>query len=175
MLGESFVEVVDRHGRRRRARKGETLCDGETMRVPMRFVDAQLHDELVEKHRRDDAVGVVDAAGLPAGFRPGYAFDSSNALADAAAEAAYRERVEQLDAKTRKRCRPDDDDDEDDDRDNDLRRETEMERRQRLVRKAAQETRGTDARQMTLDELQARAETAYQERVQRISNAWRTR
>ena len=48
-------------------------------------------------------------------------------------------------------------------------------RRQRLARKAAQATLGTDARQLTLDELQARAEAAYQERVQRISNAWRTR
>jgi hypothetical protein len=171
----SDFEIIDRHGKRRRGRKGEILRDGERAVVAMTFMDQQFHDALVEKHRRDDAVRVVDAAGLPAGFRPGYAFDSSNALADAAAEAAYRERVEQVDVKTRKRRRPDDDDDEDDDRDNDLRRETEMERRQRLARKAAQETRGTDARQMTLDELQARAETAYQERVQRISNAWRTR
>jgi hypothetical protein len=59
-------------------------------------------------------------------------FDRNNALADSVAEAAYRERVQRLDAKARKRRRPDDDEDDDD-----RYQETERERRQR-ARKAAE-------------------------------------
>jgi hypothetical protein len=116
-------------------------------------MDAVLRDALLEKYRGGgDAIRVVDAAGLPAGHRPGYLFDRNNALADSVAEAAYRERVQRLDAKARKRRRPDDDDD--------RYQETERERRQRLARKAAEATMGADARQPTLDEARAAASAA---------------
>jgi hypothetical protein len=115
-------------------------------------MDAVLRDALLEKYRGGgDAIRVVDAAGLPAGHRPGYLFDRNNALADSVAEAAYRERVQRLDAKARERRRPDDDDD--------RYQETERERRQRLARKAAEATMGADAQQ-TLDEARAAAPAA---------------
>jgi hypothetical protein len=169
-MSEHFAEIVGRDGRRRRARKGEILADGERFSLPMQFMDSQLHDQLVEKYSGGDAIRVVDAAGLPAGHRPGFLFDQ-NALGDSPGDVAYRERLVRLDANARKRCQPDDDDDED----NDARhRKTELERRQRLARKAAQETFGPDARQLTLDELEAAAAAAYEARSERMRNAWRS-
>jgi hypothetical protein len=148
-----FVEIVDCHGRRCRVRKGEILADGEKFSLPMQFMDSQLRDTLVEKYG-GGAVRVVDAAGLPAGNKPGFLFDHSNVLADSAAEPAYRERVERPDATMRNRRAGLDDDDE---HGGDGRHQ-EM-----------------DAGQMTLDELQARAESEYQKRCARMREAWRTR
>ncbi len=124
-----FVEIIDRHGRRRRARKGEVLADGERFSLPMR-----LWTRCCGMHfSRNIAAAMPFASsmppGLPAGHRPGYLFDRNNALADSVAEAAYRERVQRLDAKARKRRRPDDDDD--------RYQETERERRQDAAARAS--------------------------------------
>jgi hypothetical protein len=46
------IEIIDKHGRRRRARRGEVPGDGETVHVPQRFMDAAAraaHDALTEK------------------------------------------------------------------------------------------------------------------------------
>jgi hypothetical protein len=39
-MPEQIVEIVDRHGPRRRAKKGEVLVDGERFTLPMQFMDA---------------------------------------------------------------------------------------------------------------------------------------
>jgi hypothetical protein len=131
-------------------------------------MDAQTLNELADKYRKD-AVRVTDAGGSPAGHRPSFLFDGMNTLADRAAQQAYADMVKRLDAKSRKR--PDDDDDEDED---ERRRAGETDRRQRLARKAAEATLGTDARQLTLDELEAAAATAYEARSERMRSAWRS-
>jgi hypothetical protein len=148
-MSEIYAEIIGRDGRRRRAKKGEQLQDGERMSIPMIFQDSG----------GSNVISVVDAAGLPSGHRPGFLFDCNTVLADSAGDAAYRERCERLDAKARKRRQADDEDDGDgaDGR----QQETEFERRQRLARKAAQATMGTDARQLTLDELREQVEIAY--------------
>jgi hypothetical protein len=169
----SDFEIIDRHGKRRRGRKGEILRDGERAVVGMTFMDQQFHDALVEEHR-DAVVRVVDAAGQPAGHRPGFLMLDGNALGDSAAEAAYSERLARLDATMRKRRRPDDDG-EGDGRGTDLPRGTEMERRQALARKAARATLGSDARPLTLDEARAAADAAREARDERLRNGWRTR
>lgn len=166
-----IVEIIDRYGRRRRAKKGEVLQDGERFSIPMTFMDAQLRDALVEKFG-DSVIRVVDAGGAPAGHRPGFLFDSGDRTLADAAQRAYDARTERM---TRKRRRPGDDDDDDDDNKGDDRRraarETGRERRQALARKAAVEAMGKDARQPTLDELEAI--TAYNERSERMRNSWR--
>ena len=169
-MSEQIVEIIGRDGRRRRAKKGEVLADGERFSIPMTFLDHQLQDGLVAKYG-DSAIRVVDASGAPAGHRPGYLLDRDRTLADAAAE-AYQARNQRM-ADAWKRRRPDDEDDQDGD--STRAKETDWERRQRLARKAATATTGTDARQPTLDELRARAAAAYEDRQIRLSNAWRTR
>ena len=128
-MSEDFVEIVDRHGRRRRAKKGEVLADGERMVVSMVFQDAALRDALTEKYRKDAAPYVIDTTGGLAGHRPGFLFDPRTALADSPGDIAYRER---LYAMARRRRQPDDDGHEDDDGGAaGPRQETELERRQR--------------------------------------------
>jgi hypothetical protein len=173
-MSEHFAEIIGRDGRRRRAKKGEILADGERFSLPMTFMDAQMRDELAAKYRSDNAVRIVDAAGQPAGHRPGFLFDANNALGESAAEVAYRERCAQLDAKTRKRRRPDDD--EDDDEAGAARREpVSWEERQRVARKAAAATLGLDAQPLTPDEARAAVEAAREARDERLRNAWRSR
>jgi hypothetical protein len=65
------VQVIDRHGRRI---DGDVVPDGATVRVPVNFADA-----LSSRTRRafadaDNRPLLLDLAGQPAGFRPGYAF-----------------------------------------------------------------------------------------------------
>jgi hypothetical protein len=146
-----FVEIIGRDGKRRRARRGECLADGERFSLPMTFMDSALRDALVEKYG-GDVIRVVDAAGRQAGHRPGFLFDRNNALADSACDEPYRKRLERLDARNRRAGLDDDDEDGDDGR------------RQEM-----------DERQMTLDELQARAESEYQKRCARMREAWRTK
>jgi hypothetical protein len=148
-----FVEIIDHYGRRRRARKGEVLADGERFSLPMR-----LWTRCCGMHfsRNIAAAAMPFASSMPPVCRPGTAPATCSTeimrLPIPVAEAAYRERVQRLDAKARKRRRPDDDDD--------RYQETERERRQRLARKAAEATMGAEARQPTLDEARAAASAA---------------
>ena len=95
-MPEQIVEIIGRDGKRRRARKGEVLADGEKFIIPMTFQDAQMRDALVEKFS-DDTIQVVDSCGLPAGHRPGFLFDRDHdpALAEAARE-AYESRSRRM-------------------------------------------------------------------------------
>src|SRR5262245_24911594 len=58
-MPEQIVEIVDRHGRRRRAKRGETLRDGERFSLPMTFMDSALQNALVEKYGGNAAVCVA--------------------------------------------------------------------------------------------------------------------
>ncbi|MGE0037958.1 MAG: hypothetical protein AB7S93_20260 [Xanthobacteraceae bacterium] len=40
---EQIVEIIDKYGRRRRARKGETLADGERFHLPLALMDGRRH------------------------------------------------------------------------------------------------------------------------------------
>jgi hypothetical protein len=89
-----IIEIIGRDGRRRRARKGEVLADGERFSMPMTFQDAHLRDAIAAKFS-DAAVRIVDASGQAAGHRPGFCIDA--AANDAAAAEAYAERLRRLD------------------------------------------------------------------------------
>ena len=90
-MSDHNIEIVDRHGRRRRARKGETLQDGESFFMQMQFMDAEareLRDHLATKY----AVHVVDSGDRRAGNKPGFLHDAAlDRLQDAAA-VAYEQR-----------------------------------------------------------------------------------
>jgi hypothetical protein len=147
------------------------LADGESFIVSMRFMDSALRHALVEKYSTAAVTRVVDAAGQPAGHRPGFLFDSDTARGESPAEMAYREKVARLDTKTRKQP---DDDDEDDDGDG-SHQESETARRERLAKRAALAPVGSDARQPTLDEAIAARDAALEARDERKRNAWKTR
>jgi hypothetical protein len=148
------AEIIDRHGRRRRACKGEILGDGERVVISMTFMDAQMRDMLVEKCR-GAAIRVVDSGGLPAGHRPGFLFDRdhNHVLADAAIE-AYEARSRRKETAWQRKGEQQDADHYKD--------------RQDPLHDHA-------SRQRTLDELRAVAARAYEDRRQRLANAWRTR
>jgi hypothetical protein len=97
----TFPEIIDRYGRRRRARPGEIPDDGEALHFSMTTMDAAAR-ELANLHGtfRDSELGVVDAYGLPAGHRRGYQFadvvtDAHKQQRDAIAQ-AYEERDQRL-------------------------------------------------------------------------------
>jgi hypothetical protein len=146
-----FVEIIGADGRRRRARRGETLADGERFSLPMAFMDAQLPDALVEKYG-GAASRVVDTAGLPAGHRPGFlGLDGGSAFADAAAE-AYEERSRRLATAWQREG-------------DDVGRHSDRENR----------VRDHIAPPLTLDQALAAAEAAREARDERLRTAWRTR
>jgi len=97
-----FVDIIDRHGRRRRARKGDILADGERFFLPMQFMDAaarEVVDHLATKYGAsgDSAIRVVDSRGLLAGHCPGFLFDSNRALIDVAERLAKARRKDRQD------------------------------------------------------------------------------
>jgi hypothetical protein len=47
-----FVEIVDRYGRRRRARPGEIPRDGEHIAFPMTFMDAEAREVAHFMHQK---------------------------------------------------------------------------------------------------------------------------
>ena len=69
-MPEQIVEIIGRDGKRRRARKGEVLADGEKFIIPMTFQDAQMRDALVEKFS-DDTIQVVEFLRLARWPSPG--------------------------------------------------------------------------------------------------------
>ena len=62
------VEIVDRHGHRRRARPGEVLADGERFALPMQFMDM---DHAAYGFRSHFSDGSTD---FTSSHRPGYRF-----------------------------------------------------------------------------------------------------
>jgi hypothetical protein len=160
----SDFEIIDRHGNRRRGRPGEILRDGERAVVRMAFMDHQVRDALLEKYGSGATIS-------PGGHRPGFLRDSSNTVLSDAAEAAYREKVQRLDAKRRKVKQPDPDDD--DGEEDDGKPKSERQWREAMARKAAQAVKGSDA--LTLDQARAAADAAWEARVERMRNAWRKR
>ena len=70
------VEIVDRHGRRRRARPGEVLADGERFALPMQFMDhaaygfrshfSDVSVDYTDPHKPGPRLDVGDAARLAA-------------------------------------------------------------------------------------------------------------
>ena len=102
-MPEPYVEIIDRFGRRRRARRGEVAGDGETVHFGMQFMDGTaraVRDALAEKfgpYTGDDDM-LNDQR--PRGYVRGFAFsDTTVALAARdtarfadAAERAYAER-----------------------------------------------------------------------------------
>jgi hypothetical protein len=88
----AFIEITDRHGRRRRARPGEVMKDGERIFLPPQFMDAAA--VLAEKYGPH---AVTDHR--PQGFVRGYALADSS-LRDEAAK-AYEEKRARLDSSRR--------------------------------------------------------------------------
>jgi hypothetical protein len=129
------LEIVDRHGRRRRARPGEIPGDGERVVFSPMFMD-------------DAAYGFFPtfSDGSPdstSPHRPGFRFLDAGDPSGLAAEQAYEERRMRLAEAWRKD-------------------------RQDSVHDLA-------SRQLTLDELRAKAEQAREDRDARMRDAWRRR
>jgi hypothetical protein len=146
-MPEHFAEIIDRHGRRRRAKKGDVLADGEKFTVSMQFMDSQLHDELVAKHG-GGAIRVVDVAGRLAGHRPGFVFDHAHTKLVDAAQRAYDERSKRMADAWR----------------------TDKDKPQHDGRVAS-----CECPQLSLDEARALADSAREARDERLRNAWGTR
>jgi hypothetical protein len=142
------LRSLDKYGRRRRARKGETLADGERFHFLMQMQDERGH------FTPTFSDGSVDHTSP---HRPGYRFadvDDADRIAAAEAYEAKRDRLQ-------RRRRPEEED-----------AAPEWERRQAVARKAAGAVRGKDAAP-TLDELRDQADEAYAARSLRLANAWR--
>jgi hypothetical protein len=149
-----FIEIIDRHGRRRRARKGEVLADGERFSLPMQFMDAaarEVADHLAAKY---GAIRVIDGSGVAAGHKPGFLYDSVNAHLHDAATISYQQRS----ARMRSAWRDNKD------------RQADVGNRQH--------DGGADERPpraATLAELCAKVDQAREARDARMRNAWKRR
>jgi hypothetical protein len=95
MTNKPELEVVDRHGRRRRYRRGEHLADGERLVTPMLFMDAAPGG-----FRPTFSDGSPDHTSP---HRPGFRFGDCGHRD--AAEDAYRERSQRLQNAWRKESR----------------------------------------------------------------------
>jgi hypothetical protein len=85
----SLIEIIGKDGRRRRARKGEVLADGEKFSMPVQFMDAAVRDALRQKFGWHDHQP-------QGGFRRGYAYTDTTPprdVQDAAAEAYEAKRA----------------------------------------------------------------------------------
>jgi hypothetical protein len=141
-----LIEIVDRFGRRRRARPGEIIADGERIHIPMTFMDAEARevaDYLDQKYGRHSEI--VDGFGYAAGHRPSHLYDSNGQLCDAAAK-ARDERIARISSAWR--TKHNDGDDGGDRR---------------------------PARTLTLDQTRSFAEGAWLDKKGRISTAWKDR
>ena len=81
------LEIIGRDGRRRRARKGETLADSQRFTMPMALMDAaarEVADRLADKYGGGSGIRVVDTAG----YRLGFLLVADRALHDAGAAPA---------------------------------------------------------------------------------------
>jgi hypothetical protein len=148
MAMAEFVEIIDRFGRRRRARPGEIPADGESIHIPATFMDArarELADYLGQKYGRRSEI--VDGHGFEAGHRPGHLYNTDQHLRDAA-DAARAERVKRLQNAWRSKYAQDHGGDSDD-------------------------CDHVGAR--TLDQARAVATDAYEDKRVRISNSWKNR
>jgi hypothetical protein len=88
-------EIIDRYGRRRRARRGEVPADGETVHFPQQFMDAAA--VLAQKYGHQQT---------PRGYVRGYAFadtTSASLSSQQAAAEAYEERNQRLQNAWRKK------------------------------------------------------------------------
>jgi hypothetical protein len=161
-MQDAYAE--DRHGNRRRIKRGDVLMDGERLIVPAQFMDS---DDTSFGFSRTFSDGSVDHTDP---HRPGFRFADSNDPHRLKAEEAYQERTRRMqDAWKKKKRAPDDDDEDEEDR------LSERQRRELLARKAARATMGSDARQLTDAEARAAADAAWEERNERLRNGWRNR
>ena|SRR5262249_9000307 len=104
---ESYVEIVGKDGRRRRARKGDVLADGEVLVTPMTLMDAPLPTDQSTLSDGNARV-VIDGYGSTTfvGHRPGFvqfgtpnvarALNDALDAARAPAEQAYAERTKRM-------------------------------------------------------------------------------
>jgi hypothetical protein len=89
------IEVIDKYGRRRRARRGEVPADGETVHFPQQFMDAAA--VLTQTYGRQQT---------PRGYVRGYAVadtTSASLSSQQAAAEAYEERNQRLQNAWRKK------------------------------------------------------------------------
>jgi hypothetical protein len=92
-----IIEVIDRHGRRRRLRPGEVPADGETIHMPVTVMDAM---QALGGFLPTFADGSPDHTSP---HRPGYRFLDVNDEAKIAANDAYEARRERIHYSSRQR------------------------------------------------------------------------
>jgi hypothetical protein len=149
-----YVEIVDRFGRRRRARRGDTAGDGETIHFPQQFMDADTRAVRAALAARygNHTTGDDDMRNdyRPRAFVRGYAFADAPVVArtlEDAALLAYDERSQRMQNSWRTKGGV----------------------------KAQDGGERTPPRTASLDELRALADQAWEDRNRRMSNAWRQR
>jgi hypothetical protein len=146
------IEIVDRFGRRRRARRGEIPQDGERISIPHAMMDAvsrEVADHLAAKYPGFSPTFSDGSIDHTSPHRPGYRFADVGDEARLRAEQAYEDKRRRLaDAWRHKGEQRDVKDDQ---------------------HAAAPRT------QLTLDELRAAADAAYEARNERMRNAWRNK
>ena len=91
---EAIIEITDKFGRRRRARRGEVPADGEAIHFNATLMDAMAQVMMSNATEPDHTIR--DAHGTPSGHAPGYAFCADDARLRSAANEAYEQRCERL-------------------------------------------------------------------------------
>lgn len=87
------IEIIDRFGRRRRARRGEVPADGETIHFPVQFMDADARAARQALAARFGHPSLTAGDDTKIGaFRRGFVFDANAPLRDAAEEAYETQR-----------------------------------------------------------------------------------
>jgi hypothetical protein len=161
-----YIEIIDRHGRRRRAQKGEALKDGEKIFLSPMFMDSTMRTQMTFM---DNVVRDADAeaATRRRGFRRGYGFAQNMAIvsndAATAADAAFESKRARLETSRRNVS----------DGTTDAARAY-AERSERLENAWRKDYRDdANAAPQSTQDARAAADRAYEDRKSRLSNAWR--
>ena len=152
---EAIIEITDKFGRRRLARKGEVPADGETIHFNATLMDAMARVMMTDSTEPDPTIR--DGYGSAAGHRPGYAFAPPDVRLRQDAIQAYEERCERLQDAWRHRDQP-----------HSAEPELMAGGQIDLPRRTDASGRTPEATQLTTD-----AEQAWQDKKQRLEQAWR--
>lgn len=184
-MPEQIVEIIGRGGRRRRARKGEMLADGERFSLPMSFMDAQARevaDVLAAKYGHhstgDDATMRNNARprGWVRGFTALDALRVEHTLEDAATQ-AYAERSARMANAWRNKGTAHQAESRDAARIAANDAYEQMRARLHYGNRHRQQDAGATERAptRTLDEACAAADAAYKAKCERLANLWKHR
>jgi hypothetical protein len=138
--------IINRHGDRVEVADNYVLKSGERLALPLSFMDAATREQRRAVGLTD--ANIFDAYGIPAGHTRGYVFTVDAGIRQRAAD-AYEERNEWM--------------------------ESAWKRRHELADEEDEERPPPLQRSCTLADAQVAAERAYEDKIERLRNAWRDR